>query len=127
MPGRTFTTVLCGVLFIAIGCGPVKTGYEKYVLRGSIVKKDGKSVTVGTGSSGAALVGSVLQVYRMERPNRESGSDGSGYITPNNPGADRVPLGKVRIVRVVSPTMAEAQIVEGEADVNDLVDLTPIK
>ena len=122
------SVLMTGCVLLLPTCGQVKHGYEKYILRGSIVKKKGMVVTVAIGSADATLVGRTLQVYRMEGPSRESTADGSGYITPNRPESERISRGKIRVVRLVGTTMAEAQIVEGLADVNDLVDLrNPVK
>lgn len=108
---------------IGSACGPVKQTYERYVLRGSIVKKEGPKLTVGVGTADRVKVGQVLQVYRAEGNGKEVQADGSGYSQPSRPQTERVPVGKIRIVRIVGDAMAEAEVVEGTVEVNDLVDL----
>lgn len=119
-----------GTVLLILGCGPVKTSlekvkrtYQKYVLRGSVVKKEGTRVTVGIGTADPKLIGRVLKVYRMEQPARESVADGSGYQSSSSPQSTRVLRGKIRITGMAGASMAEAEIIEGEVEVNDLVDL----
>ncbi len=114
-------TLLLGALLAA--CGPVKQSYEKFILRGTIVKKEGAKVTVGIGSADRVKVGQVLQVYRSEGGGKDTQADGSGYSTPSRPQTERVMRGKIRITSIVGDTMAEAEIVEGQVEANDLVDL----
>lgn len=95
--------------------GTSTTGsYHRYLMRGSIVEMTGDSVVLCIGSEDGATVGQELAVYRVER--------GRGSRSPM---FERVKAGRVRIVEIVNGHFARADVVDGEASPNWIVELEP--
>ena len=91
------------------------SAYHRYVMKGSIVEKDGSALYLCIGTHDGAEVGQELDVVRVKRA---PGGGKSGIVR-----FERKQIGRVRIDEITDEHFARAKLLSGEAQKGDLVEL----
>lgn len=114
LPSRRSVIAALGGLLLAgsVNAGPV---YHKLVMQGQVLSVDGNALVVCIGKSDGAEVGQELNLVRHVR---DSASPKAG-----GPGFRREAIGKVRIAKIFNEHYASAEVVQGSARENDMVEL----
>lgn len=98
-------------LFLA-GCSTVGHVRHEYVMRGQVLLVEGLNVYLCVGRSDGAQVGQELQVERIKV-----------VPAPRNPQIKRSSVGRVRVSWLLEDHYARAEILSGDVQVNDVVEL----
>ena len=113
---RLRLTPLVMLLALAGSANAAESGFKHEVLmRGQILEADANSLVVCVGTRDGAEVGQVLDVIRHTRVLHQHKSPGSRF--------KRETVGSVRIASLFDEHYATAEMVDGEAKVNDTVEL----
>jgi len=97
------------------GCATTSPVYHRYVMQGQVLTVDGNILTICVGDRDGAKVGQLLDVVRhVQRP---SSPKSSTHIF----GRDEV--GVVRITSILDDHYSTAEVLEGNPQVNDAVEL----
>jgi len=113
---RTLIVALGGSVLAASAssalAGPV---YHKLVMQGQVLSVDGDSLVVCIGDAAGAEVGQELKLVRHVRD----------AVAPKagGPGFHRESIGTVRIAKIFNEHYASAEVVQGSARENDMVEL----
>ena len=104
---------LAGLLLA--GCASTSPAYHRYLMQGQVLSVEGDSLVVCIGERDGAQVGQDLAVVRHVR---QPG-------TPKAAGPDfrREPIGTARIAEVFDEHYARAQVLNGNPQINDVVEL----
>jgi len=97
-------------------CSAMHQARHEYVMRGQVVEVNGKDAVVCVGTRDGARAGQELTVYEIVATNV-----GAPARTPAR--WKRVEVGSVRIAQVMDEHFARAEIVRGEVEANDIVEL----
>ncbi len=111
------TTFLASMLLITSACSSLQGASHKYLMRGQVVEVSGSEAVVCVGSSDGARVSQQLTAYKMVAKNT------GGPKTPTR--WEKTKVGTVRIVQVVDEHFANAQVISGDVQVNNVVELNP--
>lgn len=97
------------------GCASTSPAYHQYLMQGQILSVEGDSLVVCIGERDGARVGQELAVVRhVRRP-------GASKVV--RPDFRREPIGKARIAEVFDEHYARAQVLNGNPQINDMVEL----
>lgn len=88
--------------------------YHNWIMRGQVLSLEGKTGLVCIGKRDQATVGQVLNVIR-QTPVTSGGPRATGFRP--------VDVGQVRITKIVDDHYSEVEVVKGELQVNDTVEL----
>lgn len=88
---------------------------HQYLMRGQVLESNGGAIVVCIGKEDGAAVGQVLQVVRHVRLASSAKKAGPRYR--------RDPVGSIRIVSLFDGHYADAQVIAGTPQVNDMVEL----
>ena len=91
------------------------SAYHRYLMKGSIVEKEGSALYLCIGTHDGATVGQELDVVRVKRA---PGGGKSGIVR-----FERKQVGRVRIEEITDEHFARAKLLSGEAEKGDLVEL----
>ena len=97
------------VIFLMFSCATV---YHGYFMKGSIIEASNSHLYLCIGSKDGAAVGQELDVYKI-----------FGQSTAKGTAFRRVHTGKVKILEIVDEHFAEATVISGKAEKNDIVEL----
>tara|TARA_B100000745_G_scaffold300562_1_gene255299 strand:- start:2988 stop:3332 length:345 start_codon:yes stop_codon:yes gene_type:complete len=106
-------SVVIGVFFLS-ACSQTPF-YHEHIMRGQVVSVNSERVKVCIAKKDGAKVEDVLNVYRVV----VSGQDAAGEDL-----YEKKPVGKVMLTRITSEHFAIATVTEGEAQKNDIVELS---
>ncbi len=95
--------------------------YHAKIMKGSIIEASDSSVYLCIGEKDGASVGQEFTVYKTIVINPPTGG-GPRKITA--PTFRREPTGRVKITKIMDEHFAEAAIISGRADKNDIVELS---
>ena len=112
---RAVRCAAVSAMLLLSACATTSPAYHKYVMQGQVLSVDGKTVTVCIGESEGAQVGQVLDLVRHVPG--QAGPKGHG------PTFKRIDVGAVRIASVFDEHYAKAEVLEGQANVSDTVEL----
>ncbi len=108
---------LCLTLSVAfVGLANAASIYHKYIMSGSILEVSGQNAYLCIGSAEGAKVGQVLTVYNFKK--KPASQMDKGVIR-----FDRVKVGKIKITKIVDQHMADAKILSGNVQQNDIAQL----
>lgn len=88
---------------------------HKYLMRGQILDAQDKTLVVCIGKEDGAQVGQVLDVIRHKRGPHQHKSTAPTFV--------RTDIGQIRITSIIDDHYANATVIEGEAKLNDSVEL----
>jgi hypothetical protein len=97
------------VIFLVVSCA---TGYNRFVMKGSIIETSDSDVYLCIGSRDGAAVGQELDDYEILQ------------TKPQPTFFRREYTGKVRITEIIDEHFAKATVISGKAEKNDIVELT---
>ena len=97
------------VILLMFSCATV---YHGFLMKGSIIEASNSDVYLCIGSKDGASVGQELDVYKIIP------------VTRARPTFRRVQTGKVKITEIIDEHFAKATVISGEAEKNDIVELT---
>ncbi len=101
---------------LAVGAAQKEpSAYHRYLMKGSIIEKDGSALYLCIGTHDGAEVGQELEVVRVKRA---PGGGKSGIVR-----FEREQVGRVRIEEITDEHFARAQLLSGKAEKGDLVEL----
>ncbi|MEO8383829.1 MAG: hypothetical protein ABI583_01195 [Betaproteobacteria bacterium] len=110
---RRFALAAVSLVIALSGCATTSPAYHQYVMRGSVLSIDDKSLVVCVGERDGAKVGQVLEVVRHILVN-----------APKGPSTFRSQsIGRIRVTDLFDDHYAHAAITEGEPKVADVVEL----
>ncbi len=89
--------------------------YHRYLMKGSIIEKDGAALYLCIGTHDGAEVGQELDVVRVQRA---PGGGKSGIVR-----FERKQVGRVRIEEITDEHFARAKLLSGKGEKGDLVEL----
>jgi hypothetical protein len=113
----TARRLLLAVAFAASsGCASIDAARHEYVMRGQILDASGDEVYLCVGKSDGAEVGQELDVQHITVVQRGSPKASQAEFK-------RSSTGRVRIVALVDAHYAKAQVLSGDPQVNDVVEL----
>lgn len=93
--------------------------YHRYLMKGSIVEKEGSALYLCIGTHDGAEVGQELDVVRVKRA---PGGGKLGIVR-----FERKQVGRVRIQEITDEHFARALLLSGQADKGDLVELKAVE
>ncbi len=91
------------------------SAYHRYLMKGSIIEKEGSALYLCIGTNDGAEVGQELDVVRARRA---PGGGKSGIVR-----FERKQVGRLRIEKIVDEHFARARLLSGEGKKGDLVEL----
>ena len=101
------------VIFLMSSCATMEQKvYHGFLMKGSIIEASNSDVYLCIGSKDGAAVGQELGVYKVLQ--RQS------KATPFR----RVQTGRVKITEIIDEHFAKATVISGQAEKNDIVELT---
>lgn len=107
-------TLLLGSVALT-GCATNSPARHEYIMRGQVLSVDGSTLTVCVGERDGAQVGQLLDVVRHVRRTQSPKASGPDF--------KREDVGQVRIASLFDAHYATAEIVKGQPEVNDTVEL----
>ncbi len=111
------TAFLTSMLLSLSACSSLQGAGHKYLMRGQVVEVSGSEAVVCVGSRDGARVSQELTAYKMVSTNTGSPKTPTRWV--------KTKVGTVRIVQVVDEHFATAQVVSGDVQVNNVVELNP--
>ena len=114
-PRLFLIAALTGLLLLSGGAGAGDFKH-RYLMQGQVPSLDGSTLVVCIGDRDGAEVGQELAVLRHVRKT-------GGPPKARGSGFRREPVGMARIVEVFDEHYARAQVLEGDVQVNDVVEL----
>ena len=105
--------LLLGVATVLSGCTHTPLNH-RLIMKGQVVSVDSETIVVCVGSKDGAEMGQVLDVVRYQF-NAVSSEGDEQYI--------RVPVGKVKLQKIVNEHFARAVLISGEVHASDMVEL----
>jgi hypothetical protein len=118
MKKRIIVHVFIAVFFIvAAGCASMETAGHKYIMKGQILEVNNREAYVCIGSANGAKAGQEIPVYRYVK---------TGILgEKHRPSYKRELVGVVKITEVVDEHFANAAVLRGDVQANDLAELNP--
>lgn len=112
---RCATAIALLISLSLAGCASTSPTYHKILMQGQVLSVDGSSIVVCLGEQDGAQVGQELPVVRHIHRPAASKAPGSGF--------QRKLVGTARIDTVFDAHYARAQVLTGDPQVNDMVEL----
>lgn len=118
---RTYSPVPLILVALAIGlvagCSNIQSAHHNYVMRGQVVEITGNDAVICVGSADGARVNQEFIAYGLSK--REVN------VLDEDPVLwERVPVGAVRIERVIDEHFATARVISGAVSVHDVIELS---
>lgn len=108
--------VMTSVLLGLSACASMQSARHEYLMRGQVVELTGSEAVVCVGSQDGAQAGQELNAYKLVSVN----VGGSARIPPR---WEKQKIGTVRILQVIDEHFARAQVISGQVEVNNIVEL----
>jgi hypothetical protein len=116
MKKRALISVLSAMLFVFLTSGVSMAGvYHGHIMKGSVLEVNGDTATICIGTADGAKVGQELTVYKFEKKEKQTETGGGPF--------DRIKTGKVKITKIFDEHMANAKVLSGTVEANNIVEL----
>ncbi len=113
----SMTAFLASLVLSTSACSSLQGAGHKYLMRGQVVEVAGSEAVLCIGDSDGARVNQQLTAYKMVASNAGGSKNPTRW--------EKIKVGTVRIVQVVDEHFANAQVVSGDVQVNNVVELNP--
>lgn len=105
------------VIGFVAGCSNIQGVRHNYIMRGQVVEIAGNDAVICVGSADGAKVNQELIAYGLSKREVD--------VLDEDPVLwERIPVGAVRIERVIDEHFAKARVVSGTVSVHDVIELS---
>jgi hypothetical protein len=109
-------TIVAAALLTVSACSSMQSARHEYLMRGQVVEVTGREAVVCVGTRDGAREGQELGAFKLV-------SMTTGAPARNPARWEKVRAGSIRLTDIIDEHFARAEIVSGEVQVNDIVEL----